>query len=205
MIFDRLREDFHGMRTIPDSLLMKGLKEQSASSILQIYKEYLPIARSIVEKNSGSQQDAEDVFQDSLVILYKQINENEILLNCSLKTYFYSICFNIWRQRLDRKWRIKLEDDMAEEPDELYDILKGEIKEEELEKKRLFHGHFLSLPSQCQQLLLLFLHETPLRDIAMRLGLKNEEYAKTRKYMCKNMLRSKIIQDPRCKSYLIYD
>ena len=47
--------------------------------------------------------------------------------------------------------------------------------------------------------------DLPLRQIAEELGLKNEEYAKARKYSCKNMLRKRIKNDPACKPYLNYD
>jgi RNA polymerase sigma factor (sigma-70 family) len=190
------------MRSIPDIKMMNGLREQRNNCIRQMYREYLPVAKSIVEKNSGTNEDAEDVFQDSLVILYTKVSNGPITLNCSLKTYFYSICQNIWRQRLDRKWRIQLEESMAEEPDEMYEIFSAEIKEEEMEKSRLLRYHFLTLPAKCQKVLELFLHDTPLKEIASRLGYKNEEYAKARKYMCKNMLRKRIMDDPRCKPFL---
>ena len=188
-----------------DEILIKGLKEQRTSCIRQIYKEYLPLAKSIVERNSGNNEDAEDVFQDGLVILYKKISGGNLTLNCSLKTYFYAICKNIWFQRLDRKWRILYEENMAEEPVESYEVFVREIKEAELEKKRLFQKHFLSLPSKCQKVLELFLLDTPLKEIASMMGFKNEEYAKTRKYMCKNMLRKRIMNDPKCKPYLNHE
>ena len=188
-----------------DETLIKGLKEQRYSCIRQIYKDYLPLAKSFVQKNSGNNEDAEDVFQDGLVILYQKISIENITLNCSLKTYFYAICKNIWLQRLERKWRLLFEENIAEEPSESYILFKNEIKESELEKQRLFQKHFLTLPSKCQKVLELFLHDTPLKEIAAMLGFKNEEYAKSRKYMCKNMLRKKIMNDPKCKPYLNHD
>ena len=94
---------------------------------------------------------------------------------------------------------------MAEEPDEIYELFASEVKEEEIEKRRLFQKHFLTLPAKCQKVLQLFMHDTPLREIAARLGYKNEEYAKARKYMCKNMLRKRILKDPRCKPYLKHE
>jgi RNA polymerase sigma factor (sigma-70 family) len=188
-----------------DEILIKGLKEQQTSCIRQLYKEFFPLAKSIVERNSGSIEDAEDVFQDGMVVLYQKSLSGKIILDCSLKTYFYSICKNIWKQRLDRKWRLLFGDNVAEEPYESYEHFTREIREEELEKKRLFQKHFLGLPSACQKVLELFLLNTPLKDIATMMGFKNEEYAKTRKYMCKNMLRKRIMNDPKCKSYLNHE
>jgi hypothetical protein len=52
---------------------------------------------------------------------------------------------------------------------------------------------------------MLYLEDLPLKKIAEELGMKNEEYAKARKYSCKNMLRKRIMNDPQCKQYLIYE
>ena len=45
-----------------DDAILKGLKEKKSDSIRFLYREYFPMAKSIVEKNSGSYEDAEDVF-----------------------------------------------------------------------------------------------------------------------------------------------
>jgi RNA polymerase sigma factor (sigma-70 family) len=190
---------------LKDEELINGLKEQNSQCIKYLYKEYFPLAKSIVERNSGSYEDAEDIFQDSIVVLYKRLTKENITLKCTLKTFFFGICKNLWMQRLDRKWRLLYSENMAEEPSGSYEITDKEFSEELLEKKRLFHKHFLTLPHRCQKILLLYLQNLPLKKIADELGLKNEEYAKSRKYSCKNILRKRILNDPQCKPYLTYE
>jgi RNA polymerase sigma factor (sigma-70 family) len=190
---------------LKDEELINGLKEQNSQCIKYLYKEYFPLAKSIVERNSGSYEDAEDIFQDSIVVLYKRLTKENITLKCTLKTFFFGICKNLWMQRLDRKWRLLYSENMAEEPSGSYEITDKEFSEEQLEKKRLFHKHFLTLPHRCQKILLLYLQNLPLKKIADELGLKNEEYAKSRKYSCKNILRKRILNDPQCKPYLTYE
>jgi RNA polymerase sigma factor (sigma-70 family) len=193
------------MNILTDEVLIKGLKEQDSRCIRYLYKEFFPLAKSIVERNSGNYEDAEDVFQDSIVVLYKRLTKENLTLKCGLKTFFFGICKNLWMQRLDRKWRLMYSDSMAEEPAGTYEITDREFSEELLEKKRLFQKHFLTLPHRCQKILLLYLKDLPFKTIAKELGLKNEEYAKSRKYNCKNILRKRIMNDPQCKQYLIYD
>lgn len=188
---------------LEDDVLIEGLKKQDSKCIKHIYKEFFPLAKSIVERNSGNYQDAEDLFQDSLVVLYKRLTREKITLQCTLKTFFFGICKNLWKQRLDRKWRLMFSDTMAEEPSLTYEINYNEYNEEQLEKKRLYLKHFFTLPHRCQKILVLFLMEMPLKEMAERLNLKNEEYAKSRKYQCKEMLRKRIKNDPECKPYLI--
>jgi RNA polymerase sigma factor (sigma-70 family) len=190
------------MTTPTDEILIDGLKEQNSKCIRHLYKEFFPLAHSIVEKNSGSYEDAEDLFQDSIVVLYKRLTHEKITLKCSLKTFFFGIAKNLWMQRLDRKWRVMYSDNLAEEPVGSYEIQIWEFSEELLEKRRLFLKHFLTLPKRCQKILALYLSELPLKKIAKELGLKSEEYAKARKYNCKKLLRKKIMNDPACKPYL---
>ncbi len=61
------------MNYFSDDAILNGLKEKRADSIRYLYREYFPLAKSIVEKNSGSYQDAEDVFQDGIIVLYQKI------------------------------------------------------------------------------------------------------------------------------------
>jgi RNA polymerase sigma factor (sigma-70 family) len=188
-----------------DEAILKGLKEKRSDCIRYLYREYFPLAKSIVEKNSGSYQDAEDVFQDGVIILYQKILSGPLTLNCTLKTFFFSICRNIWMQRLDRKWRLLYQDDLVSETVEDYDAIPIELNEEKLEKTRLYQLHFLSLPADCQKILKMFLSKTSLKEISEHMGFKDVSYAKTRKYLCKNMLRKKILRDPRYKMFLHYE
>ena len=193
------------MTYFSDESILSGLKEKRAESIRYLYREYFPLAKSIVEKNSGSYEDAEDVFQDGIIVLYQKILSGPLNLNCSLKTFFFSICRNIWMQRLDRKWRLLYQDDLVSESIEDYDAIPIEINEEKLEKTRLYQLHFLSLPADCQKILKMFLSSTSLKEISECMGFKDVSYAKTRKYLCKNMLRKKILKDPRYKMFLHYE
>ena len=193
------------MTYFSDESILSGLKEKRAESIRYLYREYFPLAKSIVEKNSGTYEDAEDVFQDGIIVLYQKILSGPLNLNCSLKTFFFSICRNIWMQRLDRKWRLLYQDDLVSESVEDYDAIPIDINEEKLEKTRLYQLHFLSLPADCQKILKMFLSSTSLKEISECMGFKDVSYAKTRKYLCKNMLRKKILKDPRYKMFLHYE
>ena len=182
-----------------DDEILTGLREKDPDCIRFLYKEFLPVAKSIVERNSGNHEDTEDVFQDGIIVLYQKVRGSKILLNCSLKTYFYSICSKIWMQRLDRKWRIQYSDRFVHEPVEEYQSNENDPDEAKLERTRIYQIHFLTLPEDCQKVLKLFLCKTTLKDIAIIMGFRDESYAKTRKYLCKNMLRKRILKDPRCK------
>ena len=184
-----------------DDAIVEGLKKRDNGIIRYVYKEYYPTIKFLITTNSGTETDAEDVFQDALVVLYRKIAKENLILTSSFKTFLYSICRNLWLQRLDRR---VFSNEFLEMEDlsELHDHFLTEEPEEEQEKYRLFQQHFLRLSLDCQKVLRLFMGKTSLKEIADIMGFKTEKYAKTRKFMCKEKLKYSIINDPLFKKYL---
>jgi RNA polymerase sigma factor (sigma-70 family) len=192
------------MTQYTDESILEGLKKRDREVIRYVYKEYYPTIKFLIITNSGSDTDAEDVFQDAMVIIYKKITDNKLILTSSFKTFLYSICRNLWLQRLDRKL-FSYEFLENENLTDMQDSIVVEITEMENEKYRLFQQHFLRLSEDCKKILRLFMNKVPLREIAEIMGFKTEKYAKTRKFMCKEKLKNAIINDPNCKKFLTDD
>ena len=180
-----------------DEAILEGLRLRSDYIINFTYKEYFPLVRFLIIENGGSGEDAEDIFQDGIIILYNKISLNQLTLTSSFKTYMYSVCRNLWLQKLHKRKAIYDQltdvDDFIDLPNDLF--LEASIEEAELH--RIIQIHFLSLPKDCQKVLRLFIKNIPLREIAGIMGFKTENYAKTRKYLCKQDLKKRIADDPR--------
>lgn len=189
-----------------DMELLDGLRRRKRSCINWLYREFYPVARHYVTQNSGNEQDVEDIFHDVLVVLYNRSVTGSFNLDCSLKTYFMSVCKNLWLQRLERKCRLLYQAGYEVHEDRAsYCTDEGELTEEVLERQRLFHKHLMLLPSECRQLLQLYCLKVPYREIARILNYKDEVYVKTRKYTCKKLLRKRIMNDPECQKYIVYE
>jgi RNA polymerase sigma factor (sigma-70 family) len=168
-----------------------------------MYKTYFPLIQVYIQRNSGSFEDAEDVFQDGMMALFDRSRDNTFCLNAGLQTYFFAICRNIWLQRLERKGRLQYRGElMVLEKEVKYSRGSDEEKEDNLARQRLFYRHFSNIPKDCQKILKLFFQKVPVREIACEMGFKDENYTKVRKYLCKNMLRKRILRDPESKSFL---
>jgi RNA polymerase sigma factor (sigma-70 family) len=189
------------MTQYTDEAILEGLRKRDREVIRYIYKEYYPTIKFLIITNSGSDTDAEDVFQDAMVIIYRKTTDNKLVLTSSFKTFLYSICRNLWLQRLDRKL-FSYEFLENENLTDMQDSIVVEITEIENEKYRLFQQHFLKLSEDCKKILRLFMNKVPLKEIAEIMGFKTEKYAKTRKFMCKEKLKNAIISDPNCKKFL---
>jgi len=189
-----------------DEVLLEGLRQQKKKDIEYMYREYVPVLKHFIYRNSGNQQDVEDLFQDAIIVLYKRSLIEPFNLECSLKTYFMSICKNLWLQRLERKFRLLYQADYeVHEPRMTYSMEDMELGETSLEQRRLFYKNLLALPKDCKRLIELYCLKIPIREIARLMNYKTEVYVKTRKYSCKNLLRKKILNDPECHQFFDYD
>lgn len=188
-----------------DEAILEGLRLRSDYIINFTYKEIYPLIKFLVTGNGGEEEDAEDVFQDGIVTLYNRITSNQLVLTSSFKTYMYSVCRNLWLQKLNRRKAImeKL-NEIEEHIDVPNDMVRPESVEE-TEMHRIIQVHFLSLPEECQRLLRLFIQKTPLKEIAGIMGFKTEKYAYTRKYLCKQDLKKRVADDPRSYKFYKYE
>ena len=130
------------------------------------------------------------------MVVYKRIITDELSLNSSFKTFFYSVCRNIWLQRLEKHKKQNHEFVDFETITAIPESTFEEINDIENKKQKLYQLHFLNLSEDCQKVLQLFLKKISLREIANIMGYKTENYAKTRKFNCKEELKTRILNDP---------
>ena len=188
-----------------DEAILEGLRLRSDYIINFTYKEFYPLIKFLVTDNGGAEEDAEDIFQDGIVTLYNKIILNQLVLTSSFKTYMYSLCRNLWLQKLNKRKAIF---DKLKDVEEYIDIPKDMLQEatiEETEMQRIIQMHFLSLPDDCQRVLKLFIKKTPLPEIAGIMGFKTDNYARTRKDLCKQELKKRVADDPRSIKFLNYE
>ena len=88
------------MQAISDSRLLNQLQNEDNASFALLYRFYYPAIEAHIIRNSGSQADAEDVFQEAIVVLLQQIRRVDFVLTSSLKTYLFAIARNLWLKRL---------------------------------------------------------------------------------------------------------
>jgi len=179
---------------IPDSRIIEGIRLQDDMILNWLYDSYFPAVKNHVLKNSGSVEDVSDVFQDSIIVLYRQITEENLKLTTDLKGYFFGIARNVWSAQLRKNQRvIELETDIPDDdPDEYADLL----------MERVVSRAFQKLKPDQQLILSLFSDGHSYEDIAIRMKLKNELYARRKKYLCKEALLDLIKEDPEYQEFL---
>jgi RNA polymerase sigma factor (sigma-70 family) len=151
------------------------------SAIKALYKHYA-VVRQMVLKNSGSKQDAEDVYQESLIILYRKVRESDFVLTSALSTFLIGICRLHWMNELRKRNKTvtgELGEVPAEDAERFHTYLEEESKFKQAEKA------LLDLGEKCRDILRLFYFDKlDFKSIAGKVGLSNERVAKNQKYRC---------------------
>ncbi len=191
------------MRNYSDEQILKGILRHDNLILQYIYKEYYYKVSYFIKKNQGSEDDANDVFQEAIIVIYRKLKENDLIFaKSSFHGYLFSVCRFLWLKQLEKR-RIEKEklNDTLPYQEDLYDDSLVDIVEKN-ERYSLYQKHFKNLGTDCQKLLQLFFEKVPLKEIARIMGYKGEKYAKTRKYKCKELLITRIKQDTEYKKIL---
>jgi len=172
-----------------DSDIIDGIRRQDNKILTYLYDAYYEVIRDHLKKNSGSDDDVYDVLQESVVILYKQVTGDGFKLTSDLKGYFFGIARNIWNNQLRYRSRITSLEIEPANPDEAEDLTKATLE-------RIVTRSFALLKEDCQMVLKLFSEGNSYEEIARKMGMKNEAYARRKKYLCKEALVEIIKTDP---------
>lgn len=144
-----------------------------------LYKKYYRMMTKLVITNSGTEQEAKDIYQEALVVFWQKAVSGKLVLTSKISTYLYSVCQNLWRKELDRKRRLSRE----EKDDVEY------IEHDKKERAKIINQCIRQLGEKCQKVLMYYYFDgMSMQEIADKLGFANTNTAKTKKYKCKKKL-----------------
>lgn len=162
-----------------DNEIITALGKHHFSKAMKPLYKYRPVVIKFVKQYGGTKEDAEDIFQDALVLLCRKIDQGNFHLSASLNTYLYGISKNLWREEIRKRNKmivIAPDNDLSAE-DEVF--IQSETKYQQAEDA------FKLLGEKCQKLLMLFYyHKKTMLEIAPLLDFSNERVAKNQKYRC---------------------
>jgi RNA polymerase sigma factor (sigma-70 family) len=180
-----------------DKRLLEGLAIHDHEALHALYRLYFPMISRLVMQNSGDEDDAKDLFQEALIILYEKSSEGEFELQSRLKTYIYAVCKRLWLKQLHLKQKKGF---VTGEPDLQEGDLETDLQEHE-EKERLFdqmETALNKLGQPCKSLLKDFYHhQLSMQEITEKYGYTNSANAKTQKYKCLQRLKKIFFEQPK--------
>lgn len=188
-----------------DKNLLSGIKNRKAEILEYLYREYFPQIERIVLKHEGDEQDARDLFQEALVIIFTRLKKGDLVINSSFHNYFIVLCRFIWF----RQKGIKNSYASIEEPEEsanrkilasgIVNDSPGDREYHEYltnQNEKIFQRQYRKLPGDCKRVLKMYFRKKSFREIATRMKYSTEDYARRKKYLSMQLLMKMIKEDP---------
>lgn len=174
--------------------LFNGILGQNKNALKYLYSTFYPKVAAMIRNQGGREDDANDIFQEAIIIFYRKAKKGQLDSNYAVLPYLMSTCRLIWLKMLQNRQKDKEALPMVEDREE-----ESPLYMEFLESKRkeLFYEHFKKLSEECQKTLSAFFKGMSFSQMADELGLSSEEFARRKKYLCKEYLVKSIKSDPK--------
>ncbi|RYD59344.1 MAG: sigma-70 family RNA polymerase sigma factor [Sphingobacteriales bacterium] len=173
--------------------LLTELAAGKRSATELIYRQHYNTITKWIKGNNGSEDDASDIYQEAMVVLYEKAQNEDFRLTCKIGTYLFAISKNLWYKKIEQyqKMPVRLPDSAGQD-DRMDWAADGDIsahREREAYYTQL-NAALDKLGEPCSSLLKAFYHkDKSMQDIAADFGYTNSENAKTQKYKCLTRLR----------------
>lgn len=173
--------------------LFQLLSTDSEKGLIRIYDIYRgEFINWCIKAYSTNEDDAADIFQDSVIALYYNIRSGQLTeLTSSLKSYLFAIGKNTALKKINKQSKLLINDDVVR--------LSGQFEQidhfEDEDKKKVVAALLDKLGEPCKSILTLFYFDKFSMDaIANRLGYKNEHVVKAQKLRCFNSLKKMTLE-----------
>ena len=170
-----------------DREIIEAFKQGSNREALKfLYKRSFPKIKAYVCSNSGSQEDALDIFQDAVLALCKQIKMKKYNEKYEIDGFLFSVSRNLWINKVKKENRhTRLED--FDRTDSLESDFSDAIITPEREK--MVKSILDKLGKKCVELLQFSVfHRLSNKEILQKMPFTSEDAIKTQKYKCKQKL-----------------
>lgn len=185
------------MENFDSKQILSGIIKNDTNILQYIYRRYYSVVNRFIEKNGGTYDDSNDIFQDAVLFIYRKLKaENLKLEDCSFETYFLSVCRFIWLKRQYETEKIKIENIDNKFNDELFDF----DNDYSLKLRyQVYQNNFEKLSKDDKRLLELYYDKTSKKNIISIMGFSSiEEYDKAL-IRAKEQIQKLIKKDPAYK------
>jgi len=173
-----------------DEQILELLRQGRDDKALAALYRHLPGIRRMIRFYGGRRDEAEDIFQEALIIFCRKARDPEFRLSSGSYAYLYSVSRLLWSGELRRQRRPLTEIGASDPVDsDAQDAVSAELR------YRLAETIIDGLAARCRELLQLFYTGgLQLKDIASRMGYGSEQSAKNQKYKCLEAARERYRQ-----------
>lgn len=170
----------------PDQQYIKRIKQNDRSVLGEIFLQYEKMISSYVKSNGGDENDAEEVLQESIIVLWQKVCSGKFQLTSRLSSFLMGVAKNKWMAELRQQKKfsgIEITENIVNQESNSIEKMVQE------ERKALIQKALDELNPLCRQILMLFyFEERNLNDITQILKFANTNVTKSKKYQCKKVL-----------------
>jgi RNA polymerase sigma factor (sigma-70 family) len=171
----------------------KNMREQA---IGQLYQEHAEITRSFIKGKGGTEQDADDIFQETIISFIEVIQKGKFRGESSIRTFLISIAKHLWYNEIRRRQRASNRETLYESGRDSEESGVSEMiqdREMKMQLSQLLSG----LGESCRKILELFYYENlSMKEIVLQMHYENEQVVRNKKYKCLQQLTGKIKENP---------
>jgi RNA polymerase sigma factor (sigma-70 family) len=188
--------------TLTDNDYIEGLRLSDNAVIRSVYKKFYPAIMRMVLNNNGTEQEAKDVFQESILVLYHHVQKQNFILSCALQTYLYSVAKRLWLKQIHKKsGTLKLDERFYEGEDFAETENDATVYEEHEQNLDKMHESINQLGEPCKTLLTdFYIARLGMDELAEKFGYTNADNAKNQKYKCLQRLKKIFFLDKEGKT-----
>jgi RNA polymerase sigma factor (sigma-70 family) len=181
-------------RNLPDSTILKLLRSDEApdEAIRQLYRSQFGIVKTYINQNKGTDEDAEDIFQEVILSFIELVKKDKFRGESSIATFLYAITRNNWLNELKKRGRSKLRDEKFEKAKDNTEMDISHYIVNREQRAQLMQV-VDSLGETCKKILLAFYYDNlAIKDILQNLQYENEQVVRNKKYKCLKQLEQMI-------------
>lgn len=179
-----------------DQQYIDALLNNDVHLLNELYVKYSGKIKSMILKNNGTEDDAADIFQESLIDIYNKAKNSSFILTCPLDAFLYMVCKNKWLNELRKRKNSRVTFTDTEQ----YNISDDSFKEASLlfnqtERGNLLLSKLSEMGDACKKLLELSWSGKPMEEVAALLN-NSYGYVRKKKSECMAKLISMVKQSP---------
>ncbi len=181
-----------------DQRYIEGIAQGDEKTLLEIYRIFRPRIEKLIRQNKGTKEDARDIFNIGLKIIFLQTQKKNLEIEVSFYSYLRTICYRRWLNQLIQQNKYNADIDSLSESASDESVLKDITQSEKI----LFcRRQFSRLPERCREILALKFGGLTYKDVAEKLNL-NESYTRRRGSQCTGELVALAKNDPEFNDFI---
>ena len=172
-----------------DKEILRELETGNEACLKHLYT-HLKMVESWVIRNSGDTDDARDLFQDAMVVFYKNLMSGKYQYNGKISTYLFEICKRNWLNHLNRRAKFEQRGEDVNNMHIEDNAFEVELTNPGISLQQYLENALNKLGEPCRSLLekTIFLKKK-MEELAVEFGYSDAHSARQQRYRCIKRLR----------------